>query len=81
MWVAIAQGRRFPAPSSALNVVLSIVGPAVRRWFEGANRGDCDLDPGTGATELGGSVIVPKFSRGPNATLALIADPEGHVPG
>jgi predicted enzyme related to lactoylglutathione lyase len=33
------------------------------------------------ATELGGRVIAPKFSPGPNATLALLADPEGHVIG
>jgi predicted enzyme related to lactoylglutathione lyase len=33
------------------------------------------------ATELGGSVVVPKFSPGPGATLALVADPEGHVLG
>ena len=33
------------------------------------------------ATALGGSVIMPKFSPGPNAVLALIADPEGHVLG
>jgi uncharacterized protein len=32
-------------------------------------------------TELGGRVIQPKFSPGPNATLALMADPEGHVIG
>jgi len=33
------------------------------------------------ATELGGRVIQPKFSPGPNATIALVADPEGHVLG
>ncbi|HKG55817.1 MAG TPA: VOC family protein [Candidatus Limnocylindrales bacterium] len=33
------------------------------------------------ATELGGRVIMPKFSPGPGATLALVADPEGHVVG
>jgi predicted enzyme related to lactoylglutathione lyase len=33
------------------------------------------------ATELGGSVIMPKFSPGPGATLGLLADPEGHVIG
>lgn len=33
------------------------------------------------AVELGGVVIMPKFSPGPNATLALVADPEGHVVG
>ena len=33
------------------------------------------------ATELGGSVIMPKFSPDGVAQLALIADPEGHVLG
>jgi predicted enzyme related to lactoylglutathione lyase len=33
------------------------------------------------AVELGGTVIMPKFSPGPNAVLALVADPEGHVLG
>lgn len=33
------------------------------------------------ATELGGTVIMPKFSPGPNAVLALVADPEGHALG
>ena len=33
------------------------------------------------ATELGGSVIMPKFSPDGSAQLALIADPEGHVLG
>ena len=33
------------------------------------------------AVELGGSVIMPKFSPSPDATLALVADPEGHVVG
>ena len=33
------------------------------------------------ATKLGGRVIQPKFSPGPNATIALFADPEGHVVG
>ena len=33
------------------------------------------------ATELGGSVIMPKFSPDGSAQLALIADPEGHVVG
>ena len=31
--------------------------------------------------DLGGSVIMPKFSPAPDATLALVADPEGHVVG
>jgi predicted enzyme related to lactoylglutathione lyase len=33
------------------------------------------------AAELGGSVIMPKFSPGPGAVLGLLADPEGHVIG
>jgi predicted enzyme related to lactoylglutathione lyase len=33
------------------------------------------------ATELGGHVVAPKFSPGPGATIALLADPEGHVIG
>ncbi len=33
------------------------------------------------ATKLGGRVIMPKMSPGPNATIALLADPEGHVIG
>ena len=33
------------------------------------------------ATELGGSVVMPKFSPDGNAQLALVADPEGHVLG
>ena len=33
------------------------------------------------ATELGGRVIMPKFSPGPDATLGLLADPEGHILG
>lgn len=33
------------------------------------------------ATELGGSVIMPRFSPDGVAQLALIADPEGHVLG
>ena len=33
------------------------------------------------ATELGGRVIMPKMSPGPGATIALVADPEGHVVG
>lgn len=32
------------------------------------------------ATSLGGSVVMPKFPAG-TATLALFADPEGHVIG
>jgi hypothetical protein len=33
------------------------------------------------ATDLGGRVIMPKFSPDGNAQLALVADPEGHVLG
>jgi hypothetical protein len=33
------------------------------------------------AAELGGRVIMPKFSPGGGATLGLLADPEGHVLG
>ncbi len=33
------------------------------------------------AVELGGAVVMPKFSPGAGATLALVADPEGHVVG
>ena len=33
------------------------------------------------AVDLGGSVVMPKFSPGADATLALVADPEGHVIG
>ncbi len=33
------------------------------------------------AAELGGSVIMPKFSPDGSAQLALVADPEGHVLG
>jgi uncharacterized protein len=33
------------------------------------------------ASELGGQVIVPKFSPGPGAVLGMFADPEGHVVG
>jgi uncharacterized protein len=33
------------------------------------------------ATKLGGRVIMPKMSPGPGATIALLADPEGHVVG
>ena len=33
------------------------------------------------AVSLGGKVIMPKFSPGGGATLALIADPEGHIVG
>jgi predicted enzyme related to lactoylglutathione lyase len=33
------------------------------------------------AVDLGGSVIMPKFSPDGNAQLALVADPEGHILG
>lgn len=33
------------------------------------------------ATELGGKVVMPKMQPGPNATIALVADPEGHIIG
>jgi uncharacterized protein len=33
------------------------------------------------AAELGGSVVMPKFSPGAGAVLGLMADPEGHVIG
>lgn len=33
------------------------------------------------ATELGGRVVAPKFNPGGGATIALLADPEGHVIG
>ena len=33
------------------------------------------------AAELGGTVVMPKFSPGPGATLGLFADPEGHLIG
>jgi len=33
------------------------------------------------ATELGGSVIMPRFSPDGTAQLALVADPEGHIVG
>ena len=33
------------------------------------------------ASELGGAVIMPKFSPDGSAQLALVADPEGHVVG
>ena len=33
------------------------------------------------AVDLGGSVVMPKFSPDGSAQLALIADPEGHVIG
>jgi uncharacterized protein len=33
------------------------------------------------AEQLGGRTIMPKMSPGPDATIALVADPEGHVIG
>jgi predicted enzyme related to lactoylglutathione lyase len=32
-------------------------------------------------TDLGGTVVMPKFNPGGGATLAMFADPEGHVIG
>ncbi|HXI46062.1 MAG TPA: VOC family protein [Candidatus Acidoferrales bacterium] len=32
-------------------------------------------------TSLGGTVVMPKFSPAPGNTLAMFADPEGHVIG
>jgi len=32
-------------------------------------------------TALGGTVVMPKFSPAPGNTLAMFADPEGHVIG
>ena len=41
-----------------------------------------DIDATLGkAVSLGGKVIMPKFSPGPGATIALVADPEGHIVG
>ena len=33
------------------------------------------------ASQLGGAVVMPKFSPDGSAQLALVADPEGHVVG
>ena len=33
------------------------------------------------AAELGGKVVMPKYSPGPGAVIGLLADPEGHVIG
>ena len=33
------------------------------------------------AVKAGGTVIMPKFNAGPEAVLAVVADPEGHVVG
>lgn len=33
------------------------------------------------AGQLGGRTVMPKMSPGPGATIALVADPEGHVIG
>jgi len=41
-----------------------------------------DIDAALASAErLGGTVVMPKMSPGPNATIALVADPEGHVVG
>ena len=33
------------------------------------------------AVKAGGKVIMPKFNAGPEAVLAVVADPEGHAVG
>jgi len=41
-----------------------------------------DIDAALASAErLGGRTIMPKMSPGPGATIALLADPEGHVIG
>lgn len=41
-----------------------------------------DLDASLAkAAELGGQVVMPKFSPTPGTWLAMVADPEGHVIG
>ncbi|MBI3750804.1 MAG: VOC family protein [Chloroflexi bacterium] len=41
-----------------------------------------DLDASLAkAGELGGQVVMPKFSPTPGTWLAMVADPEGHVIG
>ncbi|TMD29074.1 MAG: VOC family protein [Chloroflexi bacterium] len=41
-----------------------------------------DIDAAIAKAErLGGRVVMPKMSPGPDATIALVADPEGHVIG
>jgi predicted enzyme related to lactoylglutathione lyase len=41
-----------------------------------------DIDAALARAEtLGGRTIMPKMSPGPDATIALLADPEGHVIG
>jgi hypothetical protein len=41
-----------------------------------------DIDAALASAErLGGRVVMPKMSPGPNAVIALVADPEGHVVG
>jgi predicted enzyme related to lactoylglutathione lyase len=41
-----------------------------------------DIDATLSSAErLGGKVVMPKMSPGPNATIALLSDPEGHVVG
>ena len=33
------------------------------------------------AESLGGRTVMPKFSPAPDTTLAMVADPEGHIVG
>jgi predicted enzyme related to lactoylglutathione lyase len=41
-----------------------------------------DIDAALASAErLGGRVIMPKMSPGPDSVIALVADPEGHVVG
>lgn len=41
-----------------------------------------DIDAALGrAVELGGRVLMPKFSPGPGATIGLFADPDGNTIG
>jgi predicted enzyme related to lactoylglutathione lyase len=41
-----------------------------------------DIDAALAKAEsLGGRTVMPKMSPGPNAMIALVADPEGHVVG
>jgi predicted enzyme related to lactoylglutathione lyase len=41
-----------------------------------------DIDASLARAEsLGGRTVMPKFSPAPDTTLAMVADPEGHVIG
>jgi predicted enzyme related to lactoylglutathione lyase len=41
-----------------------------------------DIDAALAKAEsLGGRIVLPKMSPGPDAVIALVADPEGHVIG